>query len=82
MCMSSCLKSATFANETDQLALLDFKSRISQDPLQLMSSWNESIHFCNWLGVTCSPSSKRVMVLDLEAKKLDGPIPPSMGNLP
>ena len=84
MCMSSCLKSATiptFANETDQLALLDFKSRISQDPLQLMSSWNESIHFCNWLGVTCSPSSKRVMVLDLEAKKLAGLIPPSMGNL-
>ena len=84
MCMSSCLKSAkipTFANETDRLALLDFKSRITQDPLQLMSSWNESIHFCNWLGVTCSPSSKRVVVLDLEAKKLAGLIPPSMGNL-
>ena len=84
MCMSTCLKSATipaFANETDRMALLDFKNRINKDPLQIMSSWNDSTHFCNWLGVTCSPSSKRVMVLDLEAKKLASPIPPSMGNL-
>ncbi|XP_030925486.1 probable LRR receptor-like serine/threonine-protein kinase At3g47570 isoform X3 [Quercus lobata] len=84
LCMSSCLKSATvpaFANETDHLALLDFKNRITKDPLQIMSSWNGSTHFCNWLGVTCSPSSKRVMVLNLTAKKLTGSIPPSIGNL-
>ncbi|KAM3737727.1 hypothetical protein ACB098_09G077700 [Castanea mollissima] len=84
MCMSSCLISATvptFANETDYLALLDFKNRMTQDPLQIMSSWNDSIHFCNWLGVTCSPSSKQVIVLDLETKRLVGPIPPSLGNL-
>ena len=84
MCMSSSLKSATlpaFANETDHLALLDFKIRITQDPLQIMSSWNDSIHFCNWLGVTCSTSSKRVLLLELEAKRLAGPIPPSFGNL-
>ncbi|XP_050241844.1 probable LRR receptor-like serine/threonine-protein kinase At3g47570 [Quercus robur] len=82
--MSSCLKSKTvpaLANETDRLALLDFKNRITQDPLQIMSSWNDSVHFCNWIGVTCSPSSKRVTVLDLEAKRLVGPIPPSIGNL-
>ncbi|KAK4583273.1 hypothetical protein RGQ29_026172 [Quercus rubra] len=82
--MSSSLKSATipaFANETDRLALLDFKSRITKDSLQIMSSWNDSIHFCNWLGVTCSPSSERVMVLNLEAKRLFGSIPPSIGNL-
>ena len=84
MCMSSCLILATvptFANETDYLALLYFKNRITQDPLQIMSSWNDSIHFCNWLGVTCRPSSKQVIVLDLEAKRLVGPIPPSLGNL-
>ncbi|XP_050243931.1 putative receptor-like protein kinase At3g47110 isoform X2 [Quercus robur] len=84
MSMSSCLKSKTvpaLANETDRLALLDFKNRITQDPLQIMSSWNDSVHFCNWIGVTCSPSSKRVTVLDLEAKRLVGPIPPSIGNL-
>ena len=84
LCMSSCLKSATvpaFANETDHLALLDFKKRITQDPFQVMSSWNDSTHFCNWLGVTCSPLSKQVMVLNLTAKKLFGSIPPSIGNL-
>ena len=84
LCMSSSLNSAVvsaFANETDHLALLDFKNRITQDPLQIMSSWNDSIHFCNWLGVTCGPSSKRVMVLNLTAKKLSGSILPSIGNL-
>ena len=84
MCMSSCLKSAivlAFENETDRLALLDFKNQITQDPLQIMSSWNDSIHFCNWLGVTCGPSNKRVMVLNLTSKKLCGSIPPSIGNL-
>ncbi|KAM4126476.1 hypothetical protein ACJW30_02G017300 [Castanea mollissima] len=84
MSMSSCLKSKAvpaLANETDRLALLDFKNQITQDPLQIMNSWNNSVHFCNWIGVTCSPSSKRVTVLDLEAKRLLGTIPPSIGNL-
>ena len=82
--MSSYLKSATvsaYANESDRLTLLDFKKGITQDPLQIMSSWNDSIHFCNWIGVTCSPSNKTVTVLDLAAKKLTGSIPPSIGNL-
>ncbi|XP_050242073.1 putative receptor-like protein kinase At3g47110 [Quercus robur] len=84
MCISSNSKSSTvlaFANETDRLALVDFKNRITQDPLQIMSSWNDTIHFCNWLGVTCSPSCKRVTVLDLKAKKLVGFITPSIRNL-
>ena len=45
-----------------------------------MSSWNDSVHFYNWIGVTCSPSSKQVTILDLEVKRLVGPIPPSTGN--
>uniref|UniRef100_A0A2N9GI20 non-specific serine/threonine protein kinase n=1 Tax=Fagus sylvatica TaxID=28930 RepID=A0A2N9GI20_FAGSY len=84
MCRSSYSDSTTvpaFANETDRLALLDFKNGITQDPLQIMTSWNDSVHFCNWIGVTCNPSSKTVMVLDLEAKRLSGTIPPSIGNL-
>ena len=84
MCLSTYSKSATvpiFANETDRLALLDFKNGITQDPLQIMSSWNDSVHFCNWIGVTCSPSNKTLMVLDLAAKRLAGSISPSIGNL-
>jgi Leucine-rich repeat (LRR) protein len=70
-----------FADEPDRLALLDFKSQIRQDPFQIMSLWNDSTHFCNWFGVTCGPTSKRVMVLNLQAQRLAGPITHSMGNL-
>jgi len=82
--MSSSLKSArihAFVDESDRMALLDIKSRISEDPLQIMSSWNDSTHFCNWFGVTCSPTSKRVVVLNLKAQRLGGSIAPSTGNL-
>ncbi|MCD7447029.1 hypothetical protein HAX54_021662 [Datura stramonium] len=55
---------------TDQLALQDFKSRITEDPLHVMASWNHSFHYCNWTGVTCSPSYVRVTILDLSSRKL------------
>ncbi|RXI01378.1 hypothetical protein DVH24_014727 [Malus domestica] len=81
--MATGLQSATlstYRNESDHLALLDFKKRISQDPLQIMSSWNTSIHFCSWVGVTCNHANKRVMILNLEAQKLlHGEIPPDVG---
>jgi hypothetical protein len=70
-----------FEDESDRLALLEFKNGISEDPLQIISSWNDSTHFCNWFGVTCSPSNKRVMVLNLEDQRLVGTLTPSMGNL-
>ncbi|WMV52217.1 hypothetical protein MTR67_045602 [Solanum verrucosum] len=67
---------------TDQLALQDLKSRITEDPLHVMASWNEhSSHFCNWTGVTCSPENGRVTFLDLSSQQLAGTIPSSIGNL-
>ncbi|XP_021823259.1 uncharacterized protein LOC110764568 [Prunus avium] len=81
---TTCLQSATLStsgNESDRLALLDFKKRITQDPLYIMSSWNDSIDLCSWVGVTCNPATKRVMVLNLEAQKLVGSLSPSLGNL-
>ncbi|OMO97526.1 hypothetical protein COLO4_14555 [Corchorus olitorius] len=77
----TCLESATFANESDRLALLDFKNRVTNDPRKIMASWNDSLHFCSWFGVTCSPSNGRVVILNLEAQNLAGSIPPSIGNL-
>ncbi|KDP24470.1 hypothetical protein JCGZ_25034 [Jatropha curcas] len=68
-------------NVTDRLALLDFKNLITEDPLHIMSSWNDSVHFCNWFGVSCNTSNDRVISLKLETKKLAGSIPPSIGNL-
>nr|XP_048323063.1 probable leucine-rich repeat receptor-like protein kinase At1g35710 [Ziziphus jujuba var. spinosa] len=46
-----------------------------------MNFWNHSIHFCNWVGITCNTSSQQVMVLNLKSLQLAGSIPPSIGNL-
>ncbi|GKV12518.1 hypothetical protein SLEP1_g23649 [Rubroshorea leprosula] len=70
------------ANETDKLALLAIKGRITQDIYGLMNAWNESIHFCDWIGVTCSRRHRgRVTLLSLERCGLIGSIPPQIGNL-
>ncbi|KAL6131823.1 hypothetical protein ACLB2K_070196 [Fragaria x ananassa] len=70
-------------NETDRLALLAIKAQIHQDPHRpVMSSWNESTHFCMWYGVTCSRRHlQRVTKLDLTFLKLSGSISPHIGNL-
>ena len=68
-------------NETDRLALLEFKAKITLDPFGFMSSWNDSNHFCQWRGVTCGRRHQRVIVLDLQYLKLVGSISPHVGNL-
>ncbi|XVF83981.1 hypothetical protein PTKIN_Ptkin16aG0538200 [Pterospermum kingtungense] len=68
-------------NETDRQALLGFKAKITGDPLGIMLSWNDSVHFCQWRGVICGPGHQRVTVLRLEALNLMGPISPYIGNL-
>ncbi|CAL2229004.1 unnamed protein product [Prunus armeniaca] len=61
LCMSVGLASAklatNFRKEPDCMALLEFKRRITEDPLHVMSSWNDSTQLCSWTGVTCSVSS-------------------------
>ncbi|CAN6581464.1 unnamed protein product [Malus baccata var. baccata] len=79
---SAALHSPTLlGNKSDRLALLDFKKRITGDPLNVMSSWNYSTDICSWFGVSCHRSTKRVLTLNLEAQKLVGSLPPSIGNL-
>ncbi|XP_023898143.2 probable LRR receptor-like serine/threonine-protein kinase At3g47570 [Quercus suber] len=68
-------------NETDRLALLDFKAKITHDPLQVLSSWNDSIHFCQWRGVGCGHRHQRVIKLKLQSSELVGSISPHVGNL-
>nr|XP_008377050.3 probable LRR receptor-like serine/threonine-protein kinase At3g47570 [Malus domestica] len=74
-------KQSLRGNESDRLALLDFKKKITEDPFHVMSLWNQSIHFCSWVGVSCHRSAKRVVSLNLQAQQLVGSIPPSIGNL-
>ncbi|CAL5406703.1 unnamed protein product [Camellia sinensis] len=68
-------------NETDRLALLAFKAEITGDPFGALNSWNESIHFCQWAGITCGRRHHRVTKLILDHRKLTGSISPHIGNL-
>ncbi|AES95484.2 LRR receptor-like kinase family protein [Medicago truncatula] len=72
---------STLRNETDYLALLKFKESISNDPYEILSSWNTSTHYCNWHGIACSLMQQRVIELDLDGYNLHGFISPHVGNL-
>ncbi|KAJ0558557.1 putative protein kinase RLK-Pelle-LRR-XII-1 family [Helianthus annuus] len=68
-------------NETDHQALLSFKSMITHDPNGSLTSWNSSVHFCDWNGVTCGKRHRRVTVIQLESRGLTGSLSPHVGNL-
>ncbi|XP_021850837.1 probable LRR receptor-like serine/threonine-protein kinase At3g47570 [Spinacia oleracea] len=68
-------------NDTDRLALLDIKAKIRDDPLGIITSWNDSLHFCEWTGVICGRRHQRVTVLNLGYSKLTGTLSPHLGNL-
>ncbi|TYG71933.1 hypothetical protein ES288_D05G439000v1, partial [Gossypium darwinii] len=68
-------------NDTDQQALLHFKAKITGDQLRVIESWNSSIHFCHWHGVTCGRKHQRVTKLEVQYLKLSGSLSPYIGNL-
>ncbi|KAK3442020.1 hypothetical protein EUGRSUZ_B02264 [Eucalyptus grandis] len=81
-CMSSPATVAYSEDAPDKLTLISFKNHIVIDPFGVMSSWNDSLSFCNWTGVKCSRRHKeRVTVLNLMDRQLVGSIPASIGNL-
>ncbi|KAL4576229.1 hypothetical protein LXL04_012320 [Taraxacum kok-saghyz] len=65
-------------NETDYEALLQLKSLIRNEGLR---SWNSSFHHCDWSGVSCGKRHRRVTVLQLKSKGLEGSLSPHVGNL-
>ncbi|CAM8949306.1 unnamed protein product [Rhodiola kirilowii] len=82
-CLSARL--TAFTNETDMLALLALKNGFldgtgNDIPLPL-SSWNASLHFCQWQGITCGRRHQRVTALDLAEQRLTGTLSPHIGNL-
>nr|XP_027082514.1 putative receptor-like protein kinase At3g47110 [Coffea arabica] len=68
-------------NETDRLALLEFKSQISDDPYAVLNSWNQTRHHCRWPGITCDSRHQRVTAITLTGWGLSGTISPHIGNL-
>ncbi|KAM7473950.1 hypothetical protein LguiB_021193 [Lonicera macranthoides] len=71
--------SAHLSNQTDQLALLEFKHQIANN--LVFNSWNTSIHFCQWKGVECGHRHRRVIGLNLTDQNMFGTISPHIGNL-
>ncbi|GMQ04165.1 hypothetical protein CsSME_00049679 [Camellia sinensis var. sinensis] len=72
---------SSFTNETDHKALLTIKDLVTEDPSRLLSSWNNSNHFCNWHGVTCWCRYQRMTALNMSSLKLVGSVSPQIGNL-
>uniref|UniRef100_A0A1D1XYJ8 Receptor kinase-like protein Xa21 n=1 Tax=Anthurium amnicola TaxID=1678845 RepID=A0A1D1XYJ8_9ARAE len=68
--------------QTDGLSLLAFKDGIVGDPMGAFSSWNGSLHYCRWRGVTCGRRHpERVTALNLSSLRLSGSVSPSITNL-
>ncbi|CAO2833175.1 unnamed protein product [Amaranthus hypochondriacus] len=69
-------------NSVEHEALLAIKSEINYDPNQVLSSWNDSLHYCDWKGVICgSKHPKRVVGILLQSKGLGGILSNYVGNL-
>ncbi|KAK8277350.1 hypothetical protein V6Z12_D10G261700 [Gossypium hirsutum] len=77
-------------NVTDQLALLQFKAKITGDQLKIMESWNSSSHFCQWRGLNLANNNfynqipqefgrlRRLETLELSNNSLSGEIPSNL----
>ncbi|KAL3737991.1 hypothetical protein ACJRO7_019512 [Eucalyptus globulus] len=68
-------------NETDKIALQEFRSLLTDDSAGTLASWNDSLHFCRWAGVTCGLRHQRVTALNLDGRDLAGTVSPYIGNL-
>ncbi|CAI8586293.1 unnamed protein product [Vicia faba] len=80
-CMPSATYTLALSSETDKLALLALKEKLTNGVSDSLPSWNESLHFCEWQGVTCGRRHMRVSFLKLENQTLGGTLGPSIGNL-
>ncbi|KAF2300739.1 hypothetical protein GH714_015444 [Hevea brasiliensis] len=80
-CVFPLLESAALSIETDKQALISFKSQISLESSNSLSSWVQSSSPCNWTGVSCNRFGQRVVGLKLSRLGLVGSISPYIGNL-
>ncbi|KAL4299235.1 hypothetical protein HN51_049976 [Arachis hypogaea] len=79
--MTSAAVTMPLSSETDQMALLALKDKLTNGDPDALPSWNKSLHFCEWEGVICSRRHKRVTSLQLQNQDLGGILAPSLGNL-
>ncbi|XP_070668634.1 probable LRR receptor-like serine/threonine-protein kinase At3g47570 [Malus domestica] len=67
----SCLALRLSGNETDRLTLLEIKARITNDPVEDLTSWNE----------TNTRIISKLRIISVLSNKLTGSIPNSFANL-
>ncbi|CAL5424548.1 unnamed protein product [Camellia sinensis] len=79
--LSEFVSASILGNQTDNFALLEFKSQIHDETIGALASWNDSTPLCQWVGVTCGLKHQRVIGLNLFDQKLTGTISPHIGNL-
>ncbi|XP_052179688.1 receptor kinase-like protein Xa21 isoform X2 [Diospyros lotus] len=80
--------SAAQGIDTDLYALLELKDSVEFDPHRVLeknwttTSSSSSSSVCSWVGVTCSESiPQRVEALEIPNMRLQGTIPPKLGDL-
>ncbi|KAI9385428.1 hypothetical protein POPTR_011G068500v4 [Populus trichocarpa] len=80
-CLIVCL-AIPHTNTTDELALMSLKKHITFDPGNILANnWSTATSFCSWIGVACSAGHQRVTSLNLYSMRLEGTLPPQVGNL-
>ncbi|KAI4998003.1 hypothetical protein ZWY2020_053345 [Hordeum vulgare] len=76
---------AAAALSPDGLALLAFKSAVTDDPTSALAAWSANdTDPCRWPGVACvntSSSEARVAGVAVAGKNLSGSLPPELGSL-
>ncbi|KAI6707343.1 hypothetical protein NL676_010305 [Syzygium grande] len=72
---------SALGKETDKIALQEFRSLLTENSAETLASWNDSLHFCQWTGVTCGLRHQRVTALNLDGWDLAGTMSPYIGNL-
>ncbi|ESQ33683.1 hypothetical protein EUTSA_v10007149mg [Eutrema salsugineum] len=69
------------AISSDGEALLSFRNAVSRSD-SFIHQWRpEDPDPCKWNGVTCDAKTKRVITLNLTYHKINGLLPPELGNL-
>ncbi|KAK7276389.1 hypothetical protein RIF29_17528 [Crotalaria pallida] len=81
MFMPSTTVAQALSSSTDKLALLALKESLTNGIPDSLPSWNDSLHFCEWQGITCSPRHMRVSAMHLENQNWGGTLGPALGNL-
>ncbi|KAL3696069.1 hypothetical protein R1sor_010145 [Riccia sorocarpa] len=64
----------------DEFALINFKNKVTYDPLGALDNWQRGGDVCTWAYVTCD-STGRVISLNLSNKSLSGTLSGSIGDL-